>query len=340
MNRNVAQLPATTSQSNYDLFSHPRLMSNNPTISFQNDGRPIVPISNSYKSPYSTNIPQFHMPQNTPHAIKSPPGSPNEIIPTYQFTKKKMAKVLVINNRIFDAPKLNRKGAEYDHQALKETLTKLKYDFTFKNNLKAADMAKQIETFAADKNLKNYNMSIVIASSHGTNNKVAGGYTEIIGTDEKGLSVETIVDLFTNEKHTHLAGQPKILIFQCCRGINNEAVYKNNVEADATPFRTHGDMLIAFSTLPGLIRYLLKIKQEFIKFLSGLLSYRTVEEGSWFIQLLCKAIDEHGATCDIESIFKIVDVKLGECHPSYKQTSLIENRGFKRCYLTPQPPDT
>lgn len=53
--------------------------------------------------------------------------------------------------------------------------------------------------------------------SHGGNSNIPGGYTEIVGVDEKGLSTEEIVNEFTVEKCPAMKGKPKIFIFQCCR---------------------------------------------------------------------------------------------------------------------------
>lgn len=58
---------------------------------------------------------------------------------------------------------------------------------------------------------------MVIIMSHGTNNQVPGGYTEISGVDGQGLSTEDVVSEFSIENCPAMKGKPKIFIFQCCR---------------------------------------------------------------------------------------------------------------------------
>lgn len=287
-------LPSTSQPNNFHLNS---------------DSRPIVlrPISSTYTSPT-----QFRKPYADARPFQTTAPIYSSPVPTYEHDKnRKLAKVLIINNKTFDTSYMERKGAEFDEQSLMETLSRLNYSYKIKRDLSASQMKKTIDSFASDKDLKNYNMSILIACSHGTNANQRGGYTEIYGKDNKGVILDDIIKLFT--RHSHLAGKPKILIFQCCRGEKEENAAV--VEPDAIPFREHGDMLIAYSTLPGFK------------------SYRTRELGSWYIQSFCAAVERHADTLDIESIFKIVDEDLNRQHPTIKQTSVIESRGFKKCFL-------
>lgn len=65
-------------------------------------------------------------------------------------------------------------------------------------------------------------VSLIVIMSHGTNVSSAdgralrGGYTEIVGTDYKRISIDDVIDIF-NEYANEIEGKPKIFIFQCCR---------------------------------------------------------------------------------------------------------------------------
>nr|CAH7733444.1 unnamed protein product [Callosobruchus chinensis] len=83
-------------------------------------------------------------------------------------------------------------------------------------------MSNTIKSFRKDSSLKNSDICVVIIMSHGTNiNKkevaVAGGYTEVIGVDNKGLPIDEVLNEFSGEMCQYLKGKPKIFFFQCCR---------------------------------------------------------------------------------------------------------------------------
>lgn len=114
------------------------------------------------------------------------------------------------------------------------------------------------------------------------------GLRDYIYTSEGHLvSVEKLLSYFTNKALPGLAGKPKLLILQACRGraqdfgtVNTDYVVTSNIfkPADGTdapisnsswnslPYMS--DCVIAYSTLPGFV------------------SWRSEEEGSWFIQVL------------------------------------------------------
>ncbi|KAJ8934031.1 hypothetical protein NQ318_014202 [Aromia moschata] len=183
-------------------------------------------------------------------------------------------------------------------------------------------MMNKLKQFINDSSLKKVDMSIVVMMSHGNNidntgRIVHGGFTQIYGVDNEGLQIDTVLDLFSAESCRALAGKPKIFIFQCCRGDKYETLHH-----DAAPMRDikrkHSDMLIAFSTLPGFY------------------SIRDTVQGSWYIQSIYEVFKRHTKEFDVETLLKIVDQELSKKHPTYKQTSMYESRGFKCCYLNPK----
>nr|CAH7733442.1 unnamed protein product [Callosobruchus chinensis] len=178
-------------------------------------------------------------------------------------------------------------------------------------------MSNTIKSFRKDSSLKNSDICVVIIMSHGTNiNKkevaVAGGYTEVIGVDNKGLPIDEVLNEFSGEMCQYLKGKPKIFFFQCCRGEQHETLAK---DAKPVTHKCHADMLIAHSTLPGFV------------------SLRDEKRGSWYIQCIHEVFTQHAKNMDVESMLKIVDDDLSRRHPNFKQTSSYECRGFKRCYL-------
>nr|CAH7733441.1 unnamed protein product [Callosobruchus chinensis] len=238
-------------------------------------------------------------------------------IPTYTFKGKPRGRVLIINNVKFIEDKNDRKGAEHDQLCLKHMFEQFGYKVNTAKNLTKKEMSNTIKSFRKDSSLKNSDICVVIIMSHGTNiNKkevaVAGGYTEVIGVDNKGLPIDEVLNEFSGEMCQYLKGKPKIFFFQCCRGEQHETLAK---DAKPVTHKCHADMLIAHSTLPGFV------------------SLRDEKRGSWYIQCIHEVFTQHAKNMDVESMLKIVDDDLSRRHPNFKQTSSYECRGFKRCYL-------
>ncbi|CAG9854076.1 unnamed protein product [Phyllotreta striolata] len=245
----------------------------------------------------------------------TPPNNTiNTIVPTYEMKARRKGMALIINNVHFDKKTDERKGAEFDEINLKNLLKEMGFEVKSHSNQTVSKMKEKIKNFSKDKSLQNVNVSLVVMMSHGTNKKnglpMPGNYTEVIGTDGKGLAVDEVLAEFTGENCKGMKGKPKIFIFQCCRGARSE------YQVDAMPFgiaKNHADMLVAYSTLPGLY------------------SLRDIKKGSIYIQTICHVFQQHSRNLDVESLLKIVDSELAK--KGHVQTSSYENRGFKTCFL-------
>lgn len=102
----------------------------------------------------------------------------------------------------------------------------------------------------------------------------------------------------------------------CFRGDNEQDILQHDAIKSIEP-REYGDMLIAYSTIPGFV------------------SYRIPKTGSLFIESLCKIFMEHACDTDVETMLKLIDKELKNRN-NIKQTTNFENRGFhKVCYINP-----
>ncbi|KAF7288108.1 hypothetical protein GWI33_000159 [Rhynchophorus ferrugineus] len=241
-----------------------------------------------------------------------------ESIPTYSIKGSKLkGKALIINNIKFQTEH-ERKGAKKDGQDLENTLKAIGFSCINSLNLTAEGMKKKISTFAKGLS-RTIDVSIIVIMSHGTNFSSAdgkplrGGYTEIVGTDGNRISIDDVVDIFS-ENAGQIEGIPKIFIFQCCRGESDQ------IHVDAVPLKKtqHSDILLAFSTLPGFV------------------SNRHPNDGTWYIQSICEIFSKMYKDHHIEDMLKMVNENLSKKDSQYSQTSTYESRGFKRCFLYPQ----
>lgn len=129
-------------------------------------------------------------------------------------------------------------------------------------------MKRILKDFADDPMHKNADACFVVIMSHGTSEK---GTDYIYGVDHLQVEVEWILTQFNNENAKHLVEKPKVFLFQCCRGDvtdrgqarPQEVAHRRwgspDVETDGIPARrrsgniaTYTDMLMAFSTVPGI----------------------------------------------------------------------------------------
>ncbi|KAK9881683.1 hypothetical protein WA026_017199 [Henosepilachna vigintioctopunctata] len=253
------------------------------------------------------------MQSDNPREIKTniTPNYKKNQVECYPTQSTNRGTALVINNIQFHNPRYFRSGAKKDEDDLNRVLTKIGFKVKIYRDQKSNDLIKT---------LKKYSKAIlgdicmVIVMSHGTNDGLPGGYTEVLCSDGKKISTDTVVDHFDESRNECLKGKPKIFIFQCCR---------SNTQVDAALIKgnptSKSNTLIAYSTIPGFS------------------SHRDPKNGSRYIQTLCEVLDKYAHAYHMEDLLKIVGSELIEMNDdSHKQVSCYENRGFcKKCYLNP-----
>ncbi|KAK9302737.1 hypothetical protein QLX08_005356 [Tetragonisca angustula] len=246
-----------------------------------------------------------------------------ENVQTYPMRSKPRGLVLIITNIDYAHPdKEPRTSAIYDELNLKQLFEQMGFHVFSFCNLTAQEMLNEIKEFSKHKDLRKVDSCFVIISSHG-NISTQYEITEIEGVEKHNLdtiqSRKTIlcVDIlsyFTAENCPHLAGKPKVFIFQLCRGTKKQK--RNNREM----LRSYEDMLLVYATLPGYV------------------AFRDTITGSWFIQILCEVFMKYAHKAHLQDLLNMVDERLkiqrtngGEC-----QTLTVTSIGFnKHCYLNP-----
>jgi Caspase domain len=147
-----------------------------------------------------------------------------------------------------------------------------------------------------------------------------------ISSFDEDYAIEIITSFFTDEKCPSLKGKPRLFFIQACRGglldgghqmksMGRRSVYMLNrtQETDshdiAAPFEAikrdllddqlhnppnHQDFLIVRSTMPNH------------------LSFRNPDTGSWFVQDLCKQLEDFGTTRDILELLTHVNWSISQ----------------------------
>ncbi|KAJ8723026.1 hypothetical protein PYW07_004206 [Mythimna separata] len=243
-----------------------------------------------------------------------------------------------------------RNGSKVDSNNLKYLFSELGYRRLGYHNLTKS------ETIATLKQLNDVLVDIesvfTVVSSHGYE-RAHSSDLDVRCKDGQLISLYEIMDYFNNRNMPALIGVPKVFIFQMCRGSSDD--YTHRLEPSAAPpphlpmpqglgdlqydgqpvapdrparaprqstggalteTPLYSDILIAHSTLPGLV------------------AHRDGKLGSWYIQALCEVFAERAHDCHVEKLFTLVDTRMQS--KFHRQTSSVDRWGFnKRLYLHP-----
>lgn len=210
------------------------------------------------------------------------------------------------------------------------------------------ELTDRIEQFSRRDDLRKVDSCFVIITSHGDENS-EGDDTEIQGVDYRStydssdyrtVLCTDIMSYFSADACPHLAGKPKIFIFQLCRGNKRQKAVKaprhttdtctsnhlktadlsDSCGVNNNTIRNYSDMLVVHATMPGHV------------------AFRDKVTGSWFIQILCEVFMNHACTMHLQDLLNKVDTRLEVQRTIYEecQTLTVNSIGFnKHCYLNP-----
>ncbi|KAI3407307.1 Ced-3p [Globodera pallida] len=205
-------------------------------------------------------------------------------------------RALIINNHTFRRLG-TRDGTNVDRERMYHLLKLMRYETTIKDNLRAKQMLKAVSKFST-KIAHNAGDSVVLVIlTHGSSGR-------LYGVDDRYLSIDDLLGPLNNKNCPHLAGKPKIVILQCCRGNepdpgvsharNEQSTSRarsdqrrdspRRVTAPTEKLRrlpTDGDFLICCATTDSRV------------------SWRSDVRGSRFIQAICECFARHSAVDDI-----------------------------------------
>lgn len=235
--------------------------------------------------------------------------SPNrdKILPRYDIRKESAGYLLVINQKEFTYnPKssykklLNdRKGTDKDSQDLRETFEKHGYENITKTNLTDSEIIDSVKSVV--KRSKDKDSLIVCILSHGIRGQV-------FGSNCIPVEIDTIKSILIGEELRH---KPKILLIQACQVDDQiQRTEFKNLDGDY-------DLFVAWSAFPGKV------------------SYRDIEKGSWFIQTICKKINDYGNSDHMIDIMTEVSRDLKDKSGPNKETmiNIYETNLTKKIFL-------
>ncbi|NP_001129724.2 caspase 20, apoptosis-related cysteine peptidase isoform X1 [Danio rerio] len=196
----------------------------------------------------------------------------------YKITQNPRGICVIINNVDFTSMG-ERRGSDEDQNYLAKVFRWLGFEVVAHRNKTAAEMKNILQALGRT---VDGDCFVCCVLSHGVEEGVCG-------TDGSLVSVDEIRNPFTGVNCQKLVGKPKLFFIQACRGqrkqlrVNAQADGpgdgESEMEVDGDDFDitipSDTDFLIARSTTDGHV------------------SYRKPDEGSWFIQSLCRNLEKH-----------------------------------------------
>ena len=195
----------------------------------------------------------------------------------YKIDYSRPGVVIIFNNIEFTNPKEYpvRNGSEQDVLNLCTLFRSLNYSVRPPYIDKTeAEMREAILKYATD-DYTSYGCLIIFIMSHGKKSK-------IISSDSACIDINEFITPL--KRNASLKSKPKVFFIQACRGSTRMTVNDDATSSSSSVYSRYfdhenrlpkeADFLFSYSTLEDYV------------------SYRDPDEGSWYIQMLCKAIRE------------------------------------------------
>ncbi|KAM4051389.1 caspase-3-like isoform 1-T1 [Anomaloglossus baeobatrachus] len=199
----------------------------------------------------------------------------------YKMDYPEKSQCLILNMEYFDMPGFKRReGTETDKKKLKETFQKIGFQVRTEDNLTYTEIETLLKKVAAEDHSQR-SCFVCAILSHGNED---GIYAR-----DKIFTLKWLVTFFSKSNCKSLVGKPKLFFIQACRGekwdfgTETDGI-SDTVHSSSPQILREEDMLYAYSTPPGYF------------------AWRNSINGSWFIQALCKQLQEHGNRMELMQI--------------------------------------
>jgi len=232
---------------------------------------------------------------------------------------------IVINQMKFSSTSNfeDRKGTEQDRNELEATFTLLGVkpkDIQIHNDLDDTEMRDKLMGAArhANHNHKDYAWVAVVVLSHGRrrNNK-----DEVVGVNGEGVDMDEIRDMFTALRCPNLQDKPKLFWFQACR--SNADIDTGSDYRDLSQRSISSDTAVPTNPNTNKPAHLNLFVQ--CSTIAGHNAFRSIYEGSFFIQDLCEVLQKKAETEDLMSMIYEVTKKVTEHNEEYPSIPEIRN---------------
>uniref|UniRef100_A0A3B4E2A1 Caspase-6 n=1 Tax=Pygocentrus nattereri TaxID=42514 RepID=A0A3B4E2A1_PYGNA len=244
-------------------------------------------------------------------------------IPAYKMDYKQRGTALIFNQeRFFWKLRLKqRSGTAKDKEDLTKRFQQLGFHVEPYDDLNKKIMMEKLRE-AAEADHTDADCFVCVFLSHGEE-------SHVFAHDDM-VDIKEITALFRGDQCKSLVGKPKIFIFQACRGdITDNAVagmaldeMSNAVEEDAASVYTlpaGADFLMCYCVAEGFA------------------AFRHTTLGSFYIQDLCKILQEQGSTLEFTELLTLVNLMVSRrAHGLKKQMPCFTSMLTRKLYFRPK----
>ncbi|ELT91797.1 hypothetical protein CAPTEDRAFT_220640 [Capitella teleta] len=270
-----------------------------------------------------------------------PPFSPQlrSQLPRYKMTSKPRGVCLIINNKIFtkDPNDLHsrqmsdRQGTDMDRAKLAEVFKKLDFIIKVENDLSDQEIEHRLRKYGQHIDHSRYDCFVCCLLTHGAEGRV-------YGSNGRSLKIKELMRYFKAQNAHSLRGKPKIFFINACQGKEKQLAV--DLETDSPyqplPLRSSGrsrraeTQPLAFATTNpvetdapgGLERETIPDEADFLlgyASVPGYVSFRSKQDGSWYISVLCHMLNKFAASEDLLSILTKVNEEIGRATANQDQ---------------------
>ncbi|NXT07305.1 CASPA protein, partial [Prunella fulvescens] len=183
---------------------------------------------------------------------------------------------LIINNVNFITSQ--RKGSCKDAEQLERVFTWLGLDVRTYTDLTSGEIINLMETWQHVQDHKDRNCFICCILSHGKSGAICG-------TDDKLVSIRVLTSHFTAKQCPQLAAKPKLFFIQACQGDEVQRPVCVHTDGPTPDSSSVQERVSPFESIPEEADFLLGMAT-----VDGYVSFRHIEEGTWYIQALCSKL--------------------------------------------------
>ena len=187
---------------------------------------------------------------------------------------------VIINNEEFISSS-KRVGTDKDAHGLEDLFTYLGFSLHRHDNLTGDKMMAALVK-VADMNHSRFDSLVVAILTHGREGNV------LYGTDNKTVAVRDVVNIFKADNCPSLAGKPKIIFLQACRGAMTDKGTTATSMADFMEdslLDTGPKTIRRKDTIPTMADFLIVCST-----FSGYVAYRDRNSGSYFVSALVDVV--------------------------------------------------
>lgn len=219
-----------------------------------------------------------------------------------------------------------REGTDVDCKSLHETFKNFNVSVHVSENVNHDKMKSEIITAVKEYFKETHSMFFLCILSHGAEGAVYGSNGMLV-------QIESIVEWLTVDLHKKLKGKPKVAIIQACQG-NYVQKIDDDIDIDSPRPKQHNDV-----SSPKLFDDELSAKLCDVlvchAVVPGYVALRDKNNGSIYIQSLCKQLKKSGKKKDFMSIMTDVNYEVNQIyhHRHGVMTPRFDVRLRKKLYL-------